>query len=144
MTDLLNYVQTGEFASDLALIEQTAAGALSHHDDGEQRDEVTQAVQQVLEFLFSRAGGNRYRIPAEFWEGELGRMIAAARLWSSGDELMTHSEAAQRLRGSVTKADLVYVQRLVQSGRLTRYYATDEPNWTKAGRVSRAEVEALR
>lgn len=144
MPQLLNYVQSGEFAADLELIAQAASDTLSRHDDPDDRNEVTTAIQSMLEFLFSSDDERDYRAPAAFWDGDLGRLIATARLWAQGDTLITHSEAAQLLRGNSGQAALVYVQRLVTGGTLTHYVDSNEPNRQKAGRVSRAEVEALR
>lgn len=139
----LKYVESGEMLADLAMIRQAGTGEFSQHDDAELRDEVTQAIQQVLEFLFS-GDGYKYKVPSGFWKGTLGMMIAAARLWANGDELMTHRDAAVLLRGQADQADLVHITRLVRDGKLTRYVDPDEPNPQRAGRVSRREVEALK
>lgn len=142
MSDLFHYLKSSEFAADLSLIQQTAAAELSPHDDAETLSEVGDAVQHVLESLFGSAAANSYRVPSLFWQGDLGQAMAAARLLTTGDTLITITAAAAML-GKAGKSGLMYVRALVRDGRLTGYRDATEPNPTRAARVSREEVQSL-
>lgn len=113
------------------------------------RDEVLVAeiydiTQALAEGLCSHAWGHGYEIPRAFWGTEIGQLIVRAQLWARGDELITLSEAARILRGSAEDRDLIYINSLLQSGKLTAYTDPAEPNPQRARRVSRADVEALK
>lgn len=106
--------------------------------------EVMDMTQSLVETLYSNPLDGSYIVPEHFWTTELGQLIMLAQLWARGDELITLSEAAQILRGSVEDRDLVYVNDQIKRGRLTRYTEPDEPNPQRAGRVSRQQVETLK
>lgn len=106
--------------------------------------EVMDMTQTLTETIYSNALDSTYVVPEHFWMTEIGQLIMLAQLWASGDELITLSEAAKILRGSVEDRDLVYVNDQIKRGRLTRYADPDEPNPQRAGRVSRQQVEALK
>lgn len=73
----------------------------------------------------------------------LESVIQHVQLWLHRDELITITEASQILRGNTEKGDLMYIRRLISSGKLTEYTDPNEPNHTKNKRVSRKEVESI-
>lgn len=105
--------------------------------------EVYDITQSLAEGLCSHAWGHGYEIPRSFWGTEIGQLIVRAQLWARGDELITLTDAALILRGAAENRDLVYVNKIIEAGKLTAYIDLNEPNRTKARRVSRADVEAL-
>lgn len=106
--------------------------------------EVMEMTQSVVETLYSTPLEVAYMIPETFWATDLGQVVMQAQLWARGDKLITLSEAAEILRGDTQKRDLIWINDQLKRGNLTRYVDPDENNPTKAGRVSLAQVEALR
>lgn len=127
---------------EVRLIVRAANGELER--DPDTVGEVVETIQTIVELLFSQPGSSSYGIPEHFWGTPLGQAIRHAQLFTRGDDLITHSEAAQLLRGDSGAADLMYIRRLVDRGELTAYADPREANPQHAGRVSREEVERLR
>lgn len=130
----------------VALLVEVANG--QHSGNGNEASEgfwetVSLAVDDVLHTLHVNAW-NTDCVDESFWQSEIGQVITRCQFWLAGDDLITHTEAAQMLRGSTSQADIMYVQRLIKRGKLTRYTDPNEPNPQRAGRVSRQEVEELR
>lgn len=107
--------------------------------------EIAMTVQSVCEALFVAPGGTyAYIIPEQFWNTQLGQVVARVQMWLRDDDLISITEAAKMLRNGTEKRDLMYVRSLIKSGQLTAYPDLDEPNPTQRQRVSRAAVEALK
>lgn len=118
---------------------------IANGDYAEEPGIVAETIQSICETLFvAPAGAYSYEIPEGFWKTPLGQVVMRCQLWLHHDELLTISEAAQLLRGSTDKADLMFIRRAIDSGKLTAYTDPGEPNPTRATRLSRAEVEALK
>lgn len=104
------------------------------------RGETQDAVQTVCEWMWARPGmPATYAIPAEWWATPLGYLVLRAHMWAIGDELLTISQAAERSGRSISS-----LSQLVDRGRLTGYRDPAEPNPTKATRVSRRQLGALK
>lgn len=107
--------------------------------------EIQETIQGLCELLFVPIGEHySYTIPDEFWNTPLGQVMAYCQVKLRGDDLITISEAAQLLRGSADNRDLVAVNGYIERGKLKAYIDPQEPNPTKARRVSKQEVEQLK
>lgn len=134
-------------AEQIALLVQVANGeyAPASESDASIVGEIAETIQNLCETLFvTPFGANSYEIPASFWNTPLGQVVMHCQLWLRSDELISLSEAAHLLRGSAEGRHLVYINDLIKRGKLTRYSDPHEANPQRAGRVSRAEVEALK
>ncbi|GJQ51249.1 MAG TPA: hypothetical protein PLD47_13965 [Aggregatilineales bacterium] len=129
-------IEDSPFAKSIMLIGEAANGGDVFPDALED------AIAGVLRVLFAQAGATEEHIPAEFWREPLGKLITAARA-AGVDDLITHSEAARMLYGTATAPDLRRFETLLKSGKVNRYFAPDERNPRKAGRVRRSEVEKI-
>jgi hypothetical protein len=131
----------GLLALKVALLVDAANHSPARAEGSEEN--ISLAVDDVLHALHVNAW-NAEHIDESFWQSEIGQVIERCQFWLAEDDLITHTEAAQMLRGSTSQADIMYVQRLIKRGKLTRYTDPNEPNPQRAGRVSRQEVEGLR
>lgn len=100
------------------------------------QDEVHDAVQGLLERLFSIPGEAFYTVPRDWWATEVGWTTLRALVWAQGDELITVSEAV-RLTGK--RHD--WFTHAVQRGKLTAYQDPGERNPTRRTRLLKSEVE---
>lgn len=123
-----------EQGRQLLLIAQAAT-----NPEGLRRDEVYDAVQGLLERLFSIPAMASYTIPREFWMTEIGWLVLRALVWAQGDELITISQAVD-----ITGKRHDWFTHAVQRGRLTAYPDPTEPNPTHRTRLMRSEVESLK
>lgn len=135
----VNWWMAADISVQVDLLNRAAKDEI---DQGEYMDSVTEAHDLIMTMLHGSAWNGDSVDPA-FWETEMGRTIEAVRFWIDCDELITISEAATLLRGGTTKADLMYIRRLIDRGKLTAYTDPAENNPTRSTRVSRTEVEKL-
>lgn len=100
---------------------------------------VAEAIQGLLEDLFAPPGlAYAYAVPSGFWnETPFGRMVRDAHLWTTGDEMITQTSAAE-----MVGVGLKTVGERVSKGLLTPFVDMAEPNPRRARRVSRQEIEA--
>jgi hypothetical protein len=106
---------------------------------GADRAEVADCVSDILAALFGVPGEAEYSVPPEFWETEIGALIAAAQVWAREDELVSMSEAAE-----ISGKSLSALSQLVARGKLRRYPDPAELNPQKRNRLLRSEVEKLK
>lgn len=106
---------------------------------------IADTIQRVAEVLFVAPGdGNAYDIPDHFWSSPLGQVIRTCQVRSRGDDLITYTEAARLLWPDLDpQVARMRLQRMVERDDLTHYTDPAEPNPQRAGRLSRAEIEAL-
>ncbi len=123
-------------ADPLALIARAAAGELAHGQEIE--GELAECIQTVMETLYATPLHSTYHIPAEFWDTDLGAMIARGNLWLRGDELITIVETARRF-GISQQA----VTQALDAGRLRPYHDPDAPQRQGARLVSDTEAKQL-
>lgn len=95
--------------------------------------EAWQSIEQLITSIESLPG-----------QSELMQIMQIVKLWLDEDELLTHHEAANLLKGSSSSAALRFINQLIASGKLKQYlnYAEHDPK--NARRVSRNEVTALK
>lgn len=122
-------------ADPLAQIARAATGDARHSEDAD--GELTECIQTVMEVLFSNSITGFYHIPDEFWSGDLGKMIARARLWLQND-LVTISEAAH-----ISGVSVPAVTQAVDAGRLAAFVDPDAPQRQGRRLVSEAQVNEL-
>jgi hypothetical protein len=106
---------------------------------GSDRAEIADCISDILAALFGVPGEAEYSVPPEFWETEIGTLIAAAQTWAWGDELVSMSEAAE-----ISGKSLSALSQLVARGKLRCYPDPTEPNPQKRNRLLRSEVEKLK
>lgn len=123
-------------AEEVATIARAAAGELAH--DEWNAGIVEETVQTLMETVFSNATAYNYTIPTEFWNSDVGQMVARAMLWVRGDELITITEAAE-IRGVTPQA----ISQAVDAGRLTAHIDPGAPQRQGRRLVVRSEVEAM-
>lgn len=140
-TQMYGWLESSPVLEEVRLLVRAANGELAR--DPATLGEVAETIQSVVELLFAQPGSNSYDIPDHFWSSDLGQVIRHAQLFARGDDLITHTEAAQMLYGAADERELMRVRRLIERGEMTAYADPREPNPQKAGRVSRAEVERL-
>lgn len=140
-TQMYGWLESSPVLEEVRLLVRAANGELDR--DPATIDEVNETIQSVVELLFAQPGSTSYDIPDHFWASELGQVVRHAQLFVRGDDLITHTEAAQMLYGASDERELMRVRRLVDGGKLTAYADPREPNPQRASRVSRAEVERL-
>lgn len=127
------------------LLNAVAAGQHDNEDDRDRLyDAVTNAHDLVMAMLHTNAINDDSNISDRFWNTDAGRVILNVRLWLDDDEMITLTEAAEILRGGSETRDLVWINDQIRRGKLDRYTDLSEPNPQRAGRVSRAQVEALK
>ena len=86
-------LREGPLGRDLARLARVARGEIR-----EPKEHVLAAVDAVLQLLFWPAGAEDYVVPRAFWETELGKLLARAKLRAFAPaELVTIPEAARRL-----------------------------------------------
>lgn len=86
-------LRRGPLGRDLARLALLAKGQAR-----EPRDDVLDAIEQVLQILFWPAGADDYTVPRSFWDTELGRMLALAKFRAyEPAELVSIGSAAQQL-----------------------------------------------
>ena len=98
-----------------------------------------EAIQDLLEHTFAAPGDSFYHIPDEFWQTPFGSVVGQALFRVRHDELITISAAAELLGVSLSA-----ISNRIDRGKLHAYRDPDEPNPTKARRVLRSEVLALK
>ena len=99
------------------------------------RGEIADAVQTVLEHLFSPPGQAFYQIPTDFWSEPFGWLLLQAHIWATGDELITVTQAAE-LSGKSAPT----ISQAIKRGALTRYIDPNESNPQHATRVLKSQV----
>jgi len=126
------------FAIELAEIARAAVGELERNDYNVSI--IHETIQSLCERLFAVPGlGYSYDIPVSFWSTELGQMVAMARLWQMGDELISLTEAAE-----ILKKDISTISRQVKNGDILGYFDPTATNPQKGKiKVSRRQVESL-
>jgi len=125
------------FALELAEIARAAVGELERNDYNV--GIINETIQSLCERLFAVPGLDySYDIPVSFWSTELGQIVAMARLWQMGDELITLTEAAK-----ILNIKLPSIKSKVDKGQLMAYFDPASPNPQKERvKLSRKEVEA--
>jgi hypothetical protein len=131
-----------DLARNLALIAQAAAGELRHTPEVDQQLAI--AVEDLLGRLFVPPGSVPVAIvrfvPSTFWESDLGRIVAKARIWLVKDQLMTITQAADYL-----EIHLSGIRRRIDRGDLTPFHNPDTPNPQRGAiLLLRSEVEQAR
>ena len=92
-TPSIEQLRAGPLGRDLARLALVARGQAQ-----EPREEVLTAVEGILQLLFWPAAAEDYIVPRAFWETDLGRILAGAKLRAySPQELVTIGEAARSL-----------------------------------------------
>jgi excisionase family DNA binding protein len=89
----IDELRSGRLGRDLARLAALARGELR-----EQRSQVIERIDSVLQLLFWAPMSDDYQVPRAFWETELGRMISMAKFRAyEPSELISIGHAAQRL-----------------------------------------------
>ena len=130
-------LQDGELGRMLRLIALAAEGKLNN--DPDRAGEVSMAVFDLLEMLWSRPGcPELVDPPLAFWTGEFGYMVLQADVWASQDRLITMKEAA-----SILNISLQSLRNKVNAGGLSEYRDISERNPRRAARLRLHEVQGL-
>lgn len=118
-------------AGKLALIAQAAVQALDR-SDAELWEHVQDELNAILATLFLPPGSesSAYRVPEDYWQTEIGRMFALARIWLDGDQLITIAEAAQ-----IAGVSLSTMASRVNRGKVRNYPNPRAKNPQKAARL---------
>lgn len=107
-------------ADQLNQIARAAAGDIDRSDE-DAAGEVQECIQGLCEWLFAPPGlYSSYHIPGEFWECDLGQMVARAMIWLERDELITLVQAAE-IRHVTVQA----ISQAVSQGKLRSYIDPD-------------------
>jgi hypothetical protein len=123
-------------ADQIASISRLAAAA---NWDAWVAGETYEAIKDLVEHIFCAPGDNFYHIPDEFWQTPFGAIVGQATFHARHEELITISAAAELLG-----VGLSAVSNRIDRGHLHAYRDPAEPNPTKARRVLRSEVLALK
>lgn len=119
-------------------------GESANSVDDVTHDAVAEAYDNITMYLFSSPTNEDGAEPVYwFWESDLGQQLQAVNKWLKFADLINITTAAQILRGGTTKADLMYVNRLIKSEQMEVFVDPDEPNPVKNKRVLLSQVEAL-
>jgi len=87
-------LRKGRLGNDLQRLSMLASGDLR-----EQREQVNERIDSVLQLLFWAPMAEDYQVPRSFWETELGRMISMAKYRAyEPTELVSIGQAALRLK----------------------------------------------
>jgi hypothetical protein len=107
--------------------------------------DVDVAMEAICKQLFTAPGSQqRYAIPSQFWNTDLGAVIQHCQLWLRGDDLISYTEAAVILwPNDDVQAARMRIKRMVERGELTHYADPHENNPQRAARVSRQEIEDI-
>jgi hypothetical protein len=141
--NLAELLLSGELVRFLDVLESVADEGLKKRD----RREVEDAIATILVLFLCPIYAYKYTIPPDFWQTELGIMIAKCQVAVHGENLITLTEATQMMYGDADgmgvtkKALLSRVKRMVLRGELTAYYDPNTANPQHATRVHRHEVE---
>lgn len=120
-------------------LQQIAAAATGELPD-DQRPDILDHIQALLETLFAMPGEARAEPPSWFWETELGGMVSAGMVWANNDQLITQAAAAE-----VVGVSVAAINNAIRDGRLTGYRQGDASAHRPGGvLVSRAEVAQLK
>jgi hypothetical protein len=101
-------------------------------------------LQRVLDALLGNAWGAPIVIPADFWNSDIGVVVARVRWWLSLDDLITISNAAALAFGENTQANRMRIARAIDSGLLAWVPDPSVANPQQNRRILRPEVERLR
>ncbi|CAA9561092.1 MAG: hypothetical protein AVDCRST_MAG33-1673 [uncultured Thermomicrobiales bacterium] len=86
-------LRTGQFGRDLARLSLMAHGKVR-----EEKENVLEAIESVLQLLFWPIGAEDYSVPRSFWDSDLGRILAQAKYRAyEPSELISIGNAAQAL-----------------------------------------------
>jgi len=134
---LIPEVFEGPFAKKLDAVCDAAIGKLEESE--ENKTKVWEYCEEIVKDIWQRPGmGYRFVVPEEFWESQVGEIIISARMWADDDKLITATEASR-----ISKKSLSTLNRMIASGKLTRYSEHREPNPQKRSRFSKNEVMGL-
>lgn len=89
----LDQLRQGPLGENLARLAAIAQGRVR-----ESKEDVLEAIEQVLQLLFWPAAADDYSVPRSFWDQDLGRMMALAKYRAfEPSELVSIGNAAQQL-----------------------------------------------
>lgn len=89
----LEQLRQGPLGQDLIRLSRLARGQAK-----EDKDEVLDVINSVLQLLFWPAAADDYTVPRSFWDTDLGRMLALAKYRAFAPaELVSIGNAAQQL-----------------------------------------------
>lgn len=138
----MQWIESSPAREEIKLLVAVANGEVTRDD--RVSGEIVETIQSVVELLFSVPGSYTYNIPDDFWSSDLGRVVRYCQVWTRGDDLISHGEAAQILYGANNERELMRIRRLIERGELIAYEDPREPNPRHAQRVSRREVLKLK
>jgi hypothetical protein len=102
-----------------------------------QKDGMLADIETLFAFLSTPAVPDSGRL-AFLNASDFGRMVRDAHLWATGDRLLTQAEAAE-----IANVTPRAIGLRIESGHLSLYLDSDEPDTRKRRRVSFLEVSAL-
>lgn len=89
----LDRLREGPLGDNLSRLAAIAQGRVR-----ESKEDVLEAIEQVLQLLFWPAAADDYSVPRSFWDQDLGRMMALAKYRAfEPSELVSIGNAAQQL-----------------------------------------------
>lgn len=141
----LELPESSPLRSHLLLLVEIANGMkLRSHASPQELHAVEEAIQLVQACLLSCAFPTALHIPEELWSQPIGVLLARARWWLHGEELISISNAAALAFGSNTQSNRMRIIRAINNGLLEWVPDPSVANPQQNKRVLRAQVERLR
>ena len=141
-----------DYENDLSNVQAASAGNL--HWSAETAARIEKSIARLMQAFFGSAkvtSVNLSNVPEAFWASPLGSQVARALLWAKRDSLLTMLEGARLLFAEEIRngenddqTAMVKLNRLVSSGKVTKYLDFTENNPQHRGRVDKRELLALK